>query len=61
MFYFLGGNCKYLYEYQCPATNKCIEWKFICNNADSCGDGSDELHCNGKGTTILTLILKQFY
>ena len=61
MFYFLGGNCKYLYEYQCPATNKCIEWKFICNNADSCGDGSDELHCNGKGTTILTFDLKKFY
>ena len=55
MFYFLGGNCKDGY-FQCPETNKCIRKIWICNDYDSCGDGSDELHCNGKCFKILSFI-----
>ncbi len=54
MFYFLGGSCKYgLYsDFQCPETNKCVSKYTICDGSSDgyydCGDGSDELHCNGK-------------
>ena len=53
MFYFLEGNCEEYLQFQCPETNKCISDFRICNNYDNCGDGSDELYCNGKGTKIL--------
>ena len=54
-FYFLGGNCNYYSDLQCPKTNKCIRRYWICVY-DQCGDGSDQIHCNGKGTTILSII-----
>ena len=54
MFYFLGGSCKYGWysDFQCPETNKCVSKYTICDGSSDgyydCGDGSDELHCNGK-------------
>ena len=56
MFYFLEGDCKEWWHFQCPETNECISKGYICNDYDSCRDGSDELHCNGKGTKILSII-----
>ena len=56
IFNILGGNCKKESQLQCPETNKCIQRGYICDTDYDCGDGSDELHCNGKDTTILSII-----
>ena len=52
---FLGSSCGEN-DYQCPKINKCIYKFFICDNDNDCGDGSDELHCSGKGSKILSFI-----
>ena len=46
----VGGNCPIdLLFVQCPETKKCITEYEICNGIEynDCGDGSDEIHCNG--------------
>ena len=59
-FYFLEGNCESEFYFQCPEINKCIYIDGICEDDvygyNDCGDGSDEIYCNGKGTTILSII-----
>ena len=55
--YFLEGNCKYNEQlFECPETNKCIWRENICNGYNNCEDGSDELHCSGKSSEILSII-----
>nr|XP_012143749.1 PREDICTED: vitellogenin receptor [Megachile rotundata] len=41
-------------EYICD-NQKCIDASWVCDNADDCGDGSDEMGCDGSTTKMRTI------